>query len=99
MKYQQLTPEKRYQISALIKAEQKEVAIKIGVHPSTISRELKRNRDVVRGYHPNLAEINKAHTEHKKKKRFFLTKPIESIMPPFFKTSKTRFLIPPYYNT
>ena len=79
MRYRQLTLEKRYQISALQKAgfNQKEVALEIGVHPSTISRELRRNRDVVRGYHPDLAEIKKVQTESQKKKRFSLTKPIQ----------------------
>lgn len=79
MNYQQLTLEKRYQISALQKAgfNQKEVAFEIGVHPSTISRELRRNRDAVRGYHPDLAEIKKVQTESQKKKRLSLTKPIE----------------------
>ena len=52
MNYKQLTLEKRYQISALIKAglNQKEIASEIGVHPSTISREFRRNNDKVRGY-------------------------------------------------
>ena len=79
MNYQQLTLEKRYQISSLQKAgfNQKEVAFEIGVHPSTISRELRRNRDAVRGYHPDLAEIKKVQTVSKKKKRLSLTKPIE----------------------
>ena len=79
MKYQQLTLEKRYQISALRKAgfNQKEVATEICVHPSTISRELRRNKDSIRGYHPDLAEIRSVQTESKKKKRFSLTKPIE----------------------
>ena len=79
MKYQQLTLEKRYQISALRKAgfNQKCVALEIGVHPSTISRELRRNRDTVRGYHPELAQIQSVKTESKKKKRFSFTKPIE----------------------
>ncbi len=79
MRYRQLTLKKRYQISALQKAgfNQKEVAFEIGVHPSTISRELRRNRDGVRGYHPDLAEIKKVQTENQKKKRFSLTKPIQ----------------------
>jgi len=79
MRYQQLTLEKRYQISALRKAgfNQKRVALEIGVHPSTISRELRRNKDTVRGYHPDLAEIRSVQTESKKKKRLSLSKPIE----------------------
>ena len=43
--YTQLSSEQRYQIEALKKAEtnQKEIARIVGVHPSTISRELRRN--------------------------------------------------------
>ena len=79
MNYQQLTLEKRYQISALQKAgfNQKEVAEEIGVHPSTISRELRRNRDRVRGYSAELAHIQSVKMESTKKKRLSLTKPIE----------------------
>jgi len=79
MKYRQLTLEKRYQVSALIKAglNQKEVALEVGVHPSTISRELRRNRDVVRGYNAELAQIKSTKVEMQKTKRFSLTKPIE----------------------
>ena len=49
MNYKQLTLEKRYQISALIKAglNQKNIALEIGVHPPTISREFKRNNFIV----------------------------------------------------
>jgi len=43
--YTQLTSEQRYQIYALLKKEhsQSEIAQVVGVHKSTISRELKRN--------------------------------------------------------
>jgi IS30 family transposase len=43
--YTQLSVEQRYQIEALIKGKkrQKEIAQILGVHPSTISRELARN--------------------------------------------------------
>jgi len=43
--YTQLSLEQRYQIGALLKAgfSQKKVANQVGVHPSTICRELKRN--------------------------------------------------------
>ena len=46
MKYRQLTYEQRYQIEALKKEglSQRAIAMNIGVHYSTISRELKRNR-------------------------------------------------------
>lgn len=47
-KYEQLTPEKRYQMDAIFATQpditQKEVAQMLGVHPSTVSRELKRFR-------------------------------------------------------
>lgn len=43
--YTQLSLEQRYQIEVLVNVglNQKEIAIQIGVHPSTISRELSRN--------------------------------------------------------
>jgi IS30 family transposase len=45
MNYTQLTREQRYQIHALLKMEhsQTEIADALGVHRSTISRELQRN--------------------------------------------------------
>ena len=50
--YTQLTQEQRYQIYAYMKAgyKQTEVADFIGVHKSTVSRELRRNSGL-RGYH------------------------------------------------
>jgi len=56
MNYNQLTQFQRYQIEALLKSEhnQTEIAQTIGVHKSTISRELKRNRGQ-RGYRPKQA--------------------------------------------
>jgi len=55
--YKQLTQCQRYQIKALLKSgqNQTEIAQAIGVHKSTISRELKRNRGQ-RGYRPKQAE-------------------------------------------
>src|SRR5437588_11093324 len=57
MTYRQLTREQRYQIYASMKADwsQLEIAAEIGVHPSTISREVKRNRGR-RGYRPKQAD-------------------------------------------
>ena len=54
--YTQLTQEERYQIYALKKAghSQKEIAVNLGRSPSTISRELKRNRGL-KGYRPKQA--------------------------------------------
>ncbi len=56
MSYRQLTQDQRYQIYACIKADwsQLEIALEIGAHPSTISRELSRNRGG-RGYRPKQA--------------------------------------------
>jgi len=79
MRYKQLTLEKRYQITALIKAgfNQKSIAVELCVHPSTISRELRRNNDKVRGYNAELAQIISSKTEMQKAKRFALTKSIQ----------------------
>lgn len=56
--YTQLTEHQRYQISVLMKAghNQSETATLIGVHKSTISRELRRNRGL-RGYRPRQAQM------------------------------------------
>jgi transposase, IS30 family len=53
MSYKQLAREQRYQIYALKKAGQKQnqIALLIGCHKSTISRELRRNRGP-KGYYP-----------------------------------------------
>ena len=79
MKYRQLTLEKRYHISTLQKAglNQKNIASELEVHPSTISREFRRNRDTLRGYNAEMAQIKSTKTEMQKKKRFSLTNPIE----------------------
>lgn len=57
MSYSQLTENERYQIDALKKVgfTQKEIADQLGRSPSTISRELKRNRGL-RGYRPAQAQ-------------------------------------------
>ena len=54
--YKQLTQEQRYQIYILKKTGQKQykIARLLGVHKSTISRELRRNRGL-RGYRPKQA--------------------------------------------
>ncbi|HCF6430641.1 TPA: helix-turn-helix domain-containing protein, partial [Pseudomonas aeruginosa] len=53
MRYQQLTEGQRYQIACLHDhgLSQAMIARKVGVHPSTISRELRRNR-CTQGYQP-----------------------------------------------
>ena len=57
MNYTQLTREQRYQIYALMKAghNQTRIAILVGCHKSTISRELRRNRGQ-KGYRPYQAD-------------------------------------------
>ena len=57
MSYTQLTQEERYQIHALMKAghNQIEIAMVLGRHKSTISREIQRNTGV-RGYRPKQAQ-------------------------------------------
>jgi len=56
--YTQLTQEQRYQIYALLKMghHRTEIAGVIGVHKSTVSRELKRNHGR-RGYRPKQAHV------------------------------------------
>jgi IS30 family transposase len=56
-KYHQLTDYQRYQLAALRKEghPQKTMAANLGVHPSTISRELGRNQGQ-RGYRPHQAQ-------------------------------------------
>lgn len=57
MNYTQLAREQRYQIYALMKAghNQSQIAIVVGCHKSTISRELRRNRGL-KGYRPFQAD-------------------------------------------
>lgn len=54
--YTQLTQTQRYQIYAFLKAgfSQTDIALEIGVHKSTISREIRRNRGK-KGYRPKQA--------------------------------------------
>ncbi len=57
MRYAQLTQEERYQISVLMKAghKQTEIAMILGRHKSTISREIRRNKGL-RGYRAQQAQ-------------------------------------------
>ena len=68
--YSQLTSEQRYQISVLLKADhtQSEIAELVGVHKSTISREIRRNTGG-RGYRPKQAHA-KALQRREEKVRF-----------------------------
>ena len=67
MAYTQLTPEQRYQIYALLKMghSQTEIAINLGVHKSTLSREVRRNRGK-RGYRPKQAHRKALRRREKK---------------------------------
>ena len=55
--YRQLIEEDRIEIYAMKQAgkKQKQTAARLGVHPSTISRELTRNTGF-KGYRPNQAQ-------------------------------------------
>ena len=68
MRYKQLTHNKRYQIYAYLRIgiTQTEIARIIGVHKSTISREIRRNKGK-RGYRPNQAQ-RKSEKRLKKRK-------------------------------
>ena len=70
MKYTQLTQEQRYQIHVLLKMEHSrtEIADTLGVHKSTISRELQRNRGK-RGYRPKQAHQFALQRRRKAQKR------------------------------
>lgn len=67
--YTQLSQAQRYQIYALLqtKQNQSQMAQVVGVHASTISRELRRNRGD-RGYRPRQAQ-SRAHTRQASKHR------------------------------
>lgn len=60
--YRQLTEEDRIEIYAMKQAgkQQKQIAIRLGVNPSTISRELARNTGL-RGYRPKQAQQRMMH--------------------------------------
>ncbi len=70
MTYKQITKEQRYQIYGLKKKNhsQKAIAEVIGVHPSTVSRELKRNQGQ-KGYRPKQAHQKALARRNKVQKR------------------------------
>ncbi len=78
--YKQLTCEQRYQIKALldIGTSQEKTAEVLGVSPSTISRELKRNKGK-RGYRPKQAH-EKAMSRRKEKTKIRLTAEIWTLV-------------------
>ena len=79
MVYTQLTQEQRYQIHALLKMEHSkiEIANTLGVHKSTISRELQRNRGQ-RGYRPKQA--HQFALQRRKKARKMITADIWALV-------------------
>ena len=66
--YKQLTSEQRYTISVLLqnRTKRKDIAKAINVHPSTITRELKRNSGVRGHYNWETAQANAVRTIRKK---------------------------------
>jgi IS30 family transposase len=72
--YRQLTEEDRIEIYAMKQAgkEQNRIAAKLGVHPSTISRELYRNTGL-RGYRPKQAQQKTLHRRFTARKAVKMT--------------------------
>ena len=66
--YKQLTSEQRYTISVLLQngTRKKDIAKAINVHPSTVTRELKRNSGVRGNYNWETAQANAVRTKRKK---------------------------------
>ena len=60
--YKQLTKEERIEIYAMMQAGKQQIMIAadLGVHPSTVSRELTRNTGL-RGYRPKQAQQKVLH--------------------------------------
>ena len=63
--YKQLTSEQRYTISVLLQngTRKKDIAKAINVHPSTVTRELKRNSGVRGHYNWKTAQANAVRTK------------------------------------
>jgi IS30 family transposase len=72
--YRQLTDEDRIEIYAMKQAgkQQNEIAAELGVHPSTISRELSRNTGL-RGYRPKQAQQKTLHRNFTARKALKMT--------------------------
>ena len=81
MKYKQLTLKERYHISTLLKRgwKQKEIAQSIGVHPSTICREIRRNRDEIsQEYSYDFAHSTSKHRQQCKVKYTVITSKVKT---------------------
>lgn len=81
MTYKHLTQEQRYQIYAFSKAKwtQKMIGNELGVHKSTISREIKRNQGL-RGYRPQQAQKVSDERKQNAKKRIKMTPYVKFII-------------------
>ena len=66
--YKQLTSEQRYTISVLLQSKTKksDIAKAINVHPSTVSREIRRNSGIRGRYNWETAQANAIRTKRKK---------------------------------
>jgi len=81
MQQKQLTQKERYHIWASLKrgVTQKEIANTIGVHPSTICREIKRNKDVTtQEYHYAFAQTKSQRRQQNKRKYTVFTSKIKT---------------------
>jgi len=81
MKYKQLTLMERYHIYLCLErgSSQKEIAKQLNVHPSTISREIRRNWDTcTRKYEYTTAHLNTKHRHKSKPKYTVITLQTES---------------------
>ncbi|WP_415407812.1 transposase [Sulfurovum sp. CS9] len=81
MKYKQLTLKERYHISTLLKrgSSQKKIVESIGVHPSTICREIKRNSDEIsKEYSYDFAHSTSEDRQHSKVKYTVLNSKIKA---------------------
>ena len=81
MQQKQLTQKERYHIWASLKrgVTQKEIATTIGVHPSTICREIKRNKDsVTQEYHYAFAQTKTQRRQQAKAKYTVFTSRIKT---------------------
>lgn len=81
MRIKQLTQKERYHIWASLKrgVSQKNIAKTIGVHPSTICREIQRNKDVAtQEYHYAFAQTKSQRRQKSKRKYTVLTSKIKT---------------------
>ena len=81
MRHKQLTLKERYHIWASLKrgSSQKEIAESIGVHPSTICREIQRNKDrTTQEYHYAFADSKASKRQRSKEKYTVITSKIKT---------------------